>query len=239
VLSQNGVVPVVANRCCCCATPDSKRPPAPLHAGADASDLGSLVKTAIRSSGRPLTPPLPPPERGGLLLLSEFATASHVLSACMRINPWHIPGVSDALDQAIQLDDGEVARRQARDLVRIGGVPLREWGEAVLVDLLESRDQKVHQKTQMVVHHSRWGFVGCRLGMVVLVGVVLLHHPVGLMLAGVVCPLCYLLLFPPLFVRLIAACLWVLSVVATLPRCAICTTAGSRWVRKKPHPWPL
>lgn len=43
--------------------------------------------------GRKFDIPLPPPPRGALLVLSEFATASQVLSACFRINPWNIPEV--------------------------------------------------------------------------------------------------------------------------------------------------
>ena len=37
--------------------------------------------------------PLPPPPMGGILVLSEFATASHCLSACSSVNPWNIPEV--------------------------------------------------------------------------------------------------------------------------------------------------
>lgn len=42
----------------------------------------------------PLQAPLPPPERGGCIVLSEFSTACHILNSNLVVNPWNIEEVS-------------------------------------------------------------------------------------------------------------------------------------------------
>ena len=64
--------------------------------------------------GRKLEIPLPPPPRGALLVLSEFATASQVLSACLSTNPWNIPEVRAPLPSCHLLAFVSVYRARCR-----------------------------------------------------------------------------------------------------------------------------
>eukprot|EP01138_Halocafeteria_seosinensis_P014351 gb/GECG01014652.1/.p1 GENE.gb/GECG01014652.1/~~gb/GECG01014652.1/.p1 ORF type:complete len:1488 (+),score=191.88 gb/GECG01014652.1/:1-4464(+) len=86
---------------------------------------------------QPLVAPLPPPERGGCVVLSEFSTACHILNSNILVNPWNIEEVTNAIDKALVLRDEERKFRQWRDYMYATRNPSAKWAREVLVDLLQ------------------------------------------------------------------------------------------------------
>lgn len=83
-----------------------------------------------------LTAPLPPPDRGGCVVLSEFSTASHILNSTLRVNPFHVDDTAKTLAKAIGMEDSERSHRQWRDYHYAKRNPSAHWSRRVLTELL-------------------------------------------------------------------------------------------------------
>lgn len=83
--------------------------------------------------------PLPPPRRPGCVLLSEFATASHVLNSQLSVNPWHLRDTAHALDAALNMPAEELAARQQRDFDYAIRNSSGNWSRRVLSDLIDEQ----------------------------------------------------------------------------------------------------
>lgn len=86
-----------------------------------------------------LVAPLPPPLRGGCVILSEFAAASHILNSNLLVNPWNIARVAKEIDVALTMPDHERSFRQWRDYKYAVKTPAAIWSRRVIVDVLETR----------------------------------------------------------------------------------------------------
>ncbi|CAK4086637.1 unnamed protein product [Aphanomyces euteiches] len=76
--------------------------------------------------------------KAGVMLLSEFSACCCVLNGGLRINPWNIAEVVNALDRAINMTAEERQGRRARDLAYITNQPASNWTKQVLRILQES-----------------------------------------------------------------------------------------------------
>ena len=75
--------------------------------------------------------PLPAPTRAGVVLLSEFATASSVMNSHMPINPWAVIDIAwGILDQALRMTAEERLSRQWRDYQYILKHPCSRWSQS-------------------------------------------------------------------------------------------------------------
>jgi trehalose-phosphatase len=87
---------------------------------------------------RTLVAPLPPPSRGGCVILSEFSTASSVLNSTVRVNPFSIGEIAEELSFCLAMDESERAQRQWRDYHYSKRNPSWRWSRRVLSELLQS-----------------------------------------------------------------------------------------------------
>lgn len=68
----------------------------------------------------------------GALLLSELAGAAHVLPGAVLVNPWHVSGIADRLEEALGFDAAE-RRRRLRTMARVlRGLDSRRWARRFL-----------------------------------------------------------------------------------------------------------
>jgi trehalose-phosphatase len=103
-----------------------------------ASALQSILPTVpIPVDDQPLVAPLPPPARGGCIIISEFSTASHILNSNLIVNPWNIALVCKDIDKALMMPDHERAFRQWRDYQYATRTPSASWSRQVISDVLE------------------------------------------------------------------------------------------------------
>lgn len=101
-------------------------------------------------------------ERGargrGLVVLSEFSSATRVMRGALHVNPWKVAEIACALHQALTMDDDERGRRIACLRDYVGRVTTQRWALAVMLDL-----KGVH-KNQDVGHYAGAGLgLGYRL----------------------------------------------------------------------------
>lgn len=68
----------------------------------------------------------------GVLLLSEFAGASHSLSHVLLANPWDTRGVADALETALAMSPDERRDRMARMRERVIDMDCEKWAQRFL-----------------------------------------------------------------------------------------------------------
>lgn len=80
------------------------------------------------------------PGRPGVVVLSEFSACCCVLNGALRINPWNITEVVNALDHALTMNDEERKGRRARDLPYITNQPAANWTKQVLSVLEEATE---------------------------------------------------------------------------------------------------
>ncbi|TYZ56917.1 hypothetical protein PybrP1_001900, partial [[Pythium] brassicae (nom. inval.)] len=81
-----------------------------------------------------------PGNRAGVVILSEFSACCCVLNGALRVNPWNITEVVNALDHALTMSDGERLGRRARDLPYITSQPAANWTKQVLSVLQEATE---------------------------------------------------------------------------------------------------
>lgn len=76
----------------------------------------------------------------GVLLLSEFAGASHSLAHVLLTNPWDTSGVADALETALAMEPRERAERMAKMRERVIERDCQRWAERFLVAAQQAAD---------------------------------------------------------------------------------------------------
>lgn len=84
--------------------------------------------------------------RAGVVILSEFSACCCVLNGGLRINPWNIAEVVNALDHALTMSDEERMGRRARDLPYIMSQPASSWTRQVLGVLQEATENEEDQE---------------------------------------------------------------------------------------------
>jgi trehalose 6-phosphate synthase/phosphatase len=82
-------------------------------------------------------------DRGGVLLLSEFAGAAREMGEAIRVNPYDQPGSVDALERALTMPDDERLERQAALLERVRRNSALAWAERFVADLATA----VHERS--------------------------------------------------------------------------------------------
>jgi trehalose 6-phosphate synthase/phosphatase len=68
----------------------------------------------------------------GALLLSELAGAANVLAGAVLVNPWHVGGIADKLEEALSYDAAERERRLATMAERVRELDSRRWARRFL-----------------------------------------------------------------------------------------------------------
>ena len=68
----------------------------------------------------------------GALLLSELAGAAHVLPGAVLVNPWHVGGIADKLEEALAYDPAERRRRLETMAERVRELDSRRWARRYL-----------------------------------------------------------------------------------------------------------
>ena len=89
-----------------------------------------------------LVAPLPPPMRGGCVILSEFSTATSVLNSNLVVNPWNIRMVAREIDKALLMEDHERSFRQWRDYQYAIRNPSATWSRTCISDVVEIRAER-------------------------------------------------------------------------------------------------
>lgn len=107
--------------------------------GGDMRRVGSLSELHVPTGSAPLVAPLPPPPRGGCVVLSEASTASHILNSHIVVNPFSLGDLASSIDKALWMPDRERALRQMRDYLYATRNPSYKWARQILVDVLHSR----------------------------------------------------------------------------------------------------
>jgi trehalose 6-phosphate synthase/phosphatase len=99
--------------------------------------------------------PLDDDAQPGVLLLSEFAGASHSLSHVLLTNPWDTGGVADALEQALAMDPRERAERMAKMRERVLERDCQRWAERFLATAAQvTADSVVSTGTVRIDAHA-------------------------------------------------------------------------------------
>jgi len=74
-------------------------------------------------------------DRGGVLVLSEFAGAAGEMGEAIRVNPYDVPGSADALERALTMPEDERLERQAALLHRVRSNTAIAWARRSVHDL--------------------------------------------------------------------------------------------------------
>jgi trehalose-phosphatase len=115
--------------------------------GSTVPTSGSIGKKSSLKIPESLVSPLPPPHRGGCVILSEFSTATSVLNSNLVVNPWNIKNVAHEIDKALLMEDHERSFRQWRDYQYAIRNPAAAWSRACISDVVELRSDRSR-------HHS-------------------------------------------------------------------------------------
>ncbi|KAF1334037.1 Trehalose-phosphatase, partial [Globisporangium splendens] len=83
-----------------------------------------------------------PGSRPGVVILSEFSACCCILNGALRVNPWNITEVVNALDHALTMSEEERLGRRARDLPYITNQPAANWTKQVLSVLQEATENE-------------------------------------------------------------------------------------------------
>ena len=78
-------------------------------------------------------------DKPGVLLLSEFCSSCRVLSGAIKFNPYHTQSVSNAINDALNLNEEEKYARWHSCYSWVQHNPASLWTERVLLDLKNSR----------------------------------------------------------------------------------------------------
>eukprot|EP00178_Gracilaria_changii_P016566 TRINITY_DN47789_c0_g1_i1.p1 TRINITY_DN47789_c0_g1~~TRINITY_DN47789_c0_g1_i1.p1 ORF type:complete len:1001 (-),score=112.83 TRINITY_DN47789_c0_g1_i1:3275-6277(-) len=84
------------------------------------------------------------PDSYGQLILSEFTGCSRALSSAVRVNPWDVHEVRDAIDNVIQMSSstsGQILRKHEADRKYVEGHSSAVWAQSFLRDLSEAEEQ--------------------------------------------------------------------------------------------------
>lgn len=86
--------------------------------------------------------------RGGVLIVSEFASAHEFLNGALPVNPWDIDDIAQQLENAVELSPDEVKLRQNRDLESIQKREQKIWLSLVLQNLVDSASEESMQTSR-------------------------------------------------------------------------------------------
>ncbi|CAN8075795.1 unnamed protein product [Agarophyton chilense] len=84
------------------------------------------------------------PDSYGQLILSEFTGCSRALSSAVRVNPWDVHEVRDAIDNVIQMINsttGQILRKHEADRKYVEAHSSAVWAQSFLRDLAEAEEQ--------------------------------------------------------------------------------------------------
>ncbi|MCA8952109.1 MAG: bifunctional alpha,alpha-trehalose-phosphate synthase (UDP-forming)/trehalose-phosphatase [Planctomycetes bacterium] len=82
----------------------------------------------------------------GILVLSEFAGAAHLLGDALLVNPWDIEQFRRALAEALRLPNAERDARMRPMIDRIGAMDCRSWARAFLAKLAAATERRRHEQ---------------------------------------------------------------------------------------------
>jgi trehalose-6-phosphate synthase/trehalose-6-phosphatase len=114
-------------------------------AGAASEAVGSFGAAAVLDASllRPAAfVPLPPPDRGGCVILSEFSMAANILNSNLHVNPWNIRTVAAEVDKSLLMEDHERSFRQWRDYKYAIANPSAAWSRSCIADVVEVRGER-------------------------------------------------------------------------------------------------
>jgi trehalose 6-phosphate synthase/phosphatase len=77
----------------------------------------------------------------GVMILSEFSSCSRVLNGALRINPWRIKDMVEALEHAYKMGETERESRMKRHRKYVAEHTTIAWAERVLMDMKRAKKQ--------------------------------------------------------------------------------------------------
>jgi trehalose 6-phosphate synthase/phosphatase len=80
----------------------------------------------------------PSSRKKSMLVVSEFIGCSPSLSGAVRVNPWNIDSVSDAMDSALEMPEGEKVLRHEKNHRYVSTHDVGYWANSFLQDLEKS-----------------------------------------------------------------------------------------------------
>lgn len=122
----------------------------PLAAVAESASLGPTVPMPVQDSSDSLVAPLPPPGRGGCVILSEFSMASNILNSNLVVNSWSIRNIAREIDKALLMPDHERSFRQWRDYQYATRNPSASWSRSCITDVVEIRAEREAERLAAV-----------------------------------------------------------------------------------------
>ncbi|KDO60795.1 hypothetical protein CISIN_1g044635mg [Citrus sinensis] len=96
--------------------------------------------TAVRDGSEPSSP------KKSMLVVSEFIGCSPSLSGAIRVNPWNIDAVSDAMDSALEMADQEKQLRHEKHYRYVSTHDVGYWARSFLQDLERTCREHVRQR---------------------------------------------------------------------------------------------
>ena len=75
----------------------------------------------------------------GVVVASEYAACSSLLSGSLKVNPFYTLSVADTLHRAIEMGSKESSQRMQRDLPFVANHPSSKWTREILHDLEVSK----------------------------------------------------------------------------------------------------
>lgn len=87
-------------------------------------------------------------QEGGVLVVSEFASAHEFLNGALPVNPWDVESIAQQLETAVEMGKDEVKLRQNRDLESIQKREQKVWLSLVLRNLVESLSEESMQTSR-------------------------------------------------------------------------------------------
>lgn len=86
----------------------------------------------------------------GMLVLSEFAGASHVLSRALLVNPWHVESTSTALETALGMPEDERRERTVAMAERVRSLDCTKWASRFLLRQAEA-NRRNRRRTSLLL----------------------------------------------------------------------------------------
>ena len=86
-------------------------------------------------------------QEGGVLVVSEFASAHEFLNGALPVNPWDVESIAQQIETAVEMGK-EVTLRQNRDLESIQKREQKVWLSLVLRNLVESLSEESMQTSR-------------------------------------------------------------------------------------------
>nr|QNH89933.1 TPS6-like protein 2 [Vuralia turcica] len=86
------------------------------------------------------------PKKKSMLVVSEFIGCSPSLSGAIRVNPWNIDAVADAMDYALEMDDSEKQLRHEKHYRYVSTHDVGYWARSFLEDLERTCSDHVRRR---------------------------------------------------------------------------------------------